>query len=385
MRAVLHIAVRDFRARLRDRSALITAFAAPLGLAIILSSALGSPDDLQVTLALADEDGGGWGRQIVAGIAESEAADVIEVVAAADGDAVRTAVDEGDADAGLVVPAGTLETVSGGRQASLVVVRRSGGLSGDLAVTVARGVATAFARDRMVVESAVRSGAAEPQDAMALATVAREAASAVTVVDEPVEGSLTNAASYFGPAMAVFFVFFVVGAGPRSLLRQRGDGSLARLAAAPIPRAAILLGTSLSVLVLAFGSILTLWLVMSVGFGASWGHPAGVVVLALAITVAAAAITTLIATLARTEDQVNGWTSIVVFTLALLGGSFGTLPAAFEPLTLATPNGLALRGFVDLAAGGGMQVVVTPLLGVLAFTVVALAIALPRADRLVAP
>ncbi|MEX0658159.1 MAG: ABC transporter permease [Egibacteraceae bacterium] len=281
------------------------------------------------------------------------------------------------------MPAGTSESVTAGDPAALQVIRPTGGLAGDLAVAVARGVAAGFERGRQVVELAVRSGEVDPAAAAALVPAALSADPVVALVDEPVAGSLPDAASYFGPAMAVFFVFFVVGAGPQGLLHQRKQGSLARLAAAPIPRASILVGTALSVFVLALGCIATLWLVMSVGFGATWGHPVGVVVLAVAITLAAAAITTLIATLARTEEQVNGWTSVIVFTLALLGGSFGSLPASLEPLSLATPNGLALRGLVDLASGGGLEVVVVPLVGIAAFTVVALAVALPRADRLV--
>ncbi|HVM13408.1 MAG TPA: ABC transporter permease [Egibacteraceae bacterium] len=385
MRAALVIAARDLRGRLRDRSALVTAFAAPIGLAVILSTALGSADDVSVTLAFADADGGQVGQAVAQALAGAAEDGVVTVVEAADAEAVRAAVDAEEAGAGLVVPAGASGAISAGQPATVQLMRTAGGLSGDIAEAVVRGVAAQFERVRQVVEVGVRSGAVTPADAGELVPLALDADPAVRVVDEPVRGSLPNAASYFGPAMAVFFVFFVVGAGPQSLLRQRKEGTLARLAAAPIPRASILVGTALSVFALALVSIATLWLVMSLGFGATWGHPAGVVVLAVAITLAAAAITTLVATLARTEEQVTGWTSVIVFTLALLGGSFGTLPPALEPLSLATPNGLALRGLVDLAAGGGLDVVLVPLAGVAAFTVVALAVALPRADRLVAP
>ncbi len=384
MRAALDIAIRDLRARLRDRSALITAFIAPIGLAVILSLALGSTDEISITIGLVDLDEGQLGEGIVEAFSEGGADSVITITELADEDALRAALDAGEADAGLIVPAGTIERAQAGEQAQLRVLREPGSLSGDLAAAVARGVGSQLERARQVTELAARAGA-PPQVAGGLIPAVLEAEPLLSMVDQEVEGSLTSPASYFGPAMAVFFVFFVVGSGPQSLLAQRREGSLARLAAAPIPRWSILVGTGLSVLVLALASICTLWLVMYVAFGASWGDPAGVLVLALAITLAAAAITTLVATAARTEEQVNGFTSIVVFTLALLGGSFGPLPQQLEPLSLATPNGLVLRGFVDLAAGGGLDVVVVPLLGALAFTVVALAIALPRANRLVQP
>ncbi|MEX0658160.1 MAG: hypothetical protein WD080_03415 [Egibacteraceae bacterium] len=88
MRAAFDIAVRDLRARLRDRSALITAFVAPLGLAVILSLALGSTGGVSVTIALADEDGDRIGQAITGALG----ADVFTVVEVADAASVRTAV-----------------------------------------------------------------------------------------------------------------------------------------------------------------------------------------------------------------------------------------------------------------------------------------------------
>lgn len=386
MRPVLDIAVRDLRSRLRDRSAWIVAFVAPLSLAVILSLALGQSDgEVTISLATADEDGAQVGA-LVTGLARDLTGQVIDEVVEADhAAAVRALVQAGEVDAGIVVPADTSAKVTAGEPTEVTVVRQGPGVAGDVAAAIANGASAQIERGSRAVELAVRAEAATPEAAGALVVPALDAPPVLALVDDPVEGSLANAASYFGPAMAVFFVFFVVAAGPQSVIAQRKNGTLARLAAAPIPRTAVLWGTALSVAVLAFVCIATLWLVMTVAFGASWGPPVGVIALAAAITVAAAAITMLIATFARSEEQVNGWTSVVVFTLALLGGSFGPLPPALEPVSLATPNGLALRGFVDLAAGGGLGVIVGPVLGVLVFAAVALAVAVPRAGRLVQP
>ena len=46
--------------------------------------------------------------------------------------------------------------------------------------------------------------------------------------------------------MAVFFLFFTVQFGVTGLLEERNDGTLARLLAAPISRAAILFGKLLT-------------------------------------------------------------------------------------------------------------------------------------------
>ncbi|MGR6998238.1 ABC transporter permease [Yinghuangia aomiensis] len=51
------------------------------------------------------------------------------------------------------------------------------------------------------------------------------------------------------PGMGIFFVFFMVGFGARSYFAEQQQGTLDRIAAAPIARGAILLGKSLSTFV----------------------------------------------------------------------------------------------------------------------------------------
>jgi ABC-2 type transport system permease protein len=76
-----------------------------------------------------------------------------------------------------------------------------------------------------------------------------------------------------------------------------------------------------------------------------------------------------------------------VFTLALLGGNFiylAQLPDLLQRLSLLTPNGWALRGFVDLVAdGGGLSTVAAPVAVTAAFGLVTGAVALVRARRMV--
>lgn len=182
----------------------------------------------------------------------------------------------------------------------------------------------------------------------------------------------------------MFFVFFVVAFGPSSLLLERDQGTLARLYAAPIPPAAILLGKALGVFVLALVSIATMWAVTSLVFRADWGNPLGVALVALAFVAAAAATTALIATFAGCREQVEGITNIVVFTFGLLGGSFielETLPEPVQWTSLLTPNGWAVRAFSDLSAGAGVAAVLPAVGALVTFAVVASALTGPRIDR----
>jgi ABC-2 type transport system permease protein len=124
-------------------------------------------------------------------------------------------------------------------------------------------------------------------------------------------------------------------------------------------------------------------------FGARWGDPvaAGAVILAMAFAVTA--ITACVLTLARTEQQVGLLMSVVTYALALLGGNFVSLqqaPDLLRKLSLATPNGWALRAFTDLVAdGGGVTTVLVPLAAIMAFGIITATVAIIRAPVLVRP
>jgi ABC-2 type transport system permease protein len=388
------IAARTLRARLRDRSAIVVAFVAPLVLAAILSLALGGGAGFSTTLGVVDDDGGELATffvdQVLGGPRVEAFATVEEFPTEAAG---RAAVEDGTVNALFLVPAGFTAAATGAEGADadtgvLTVVRSSDRpLTGDLATGIAEELAANLEVQREAVALALGAGADfERVPEIIAAAAAEPPAVALGAADEA--DARTSAASYFGPAMAVFFVFFVVAQGPASLLRERRQGTLARLHASPAPPEAILLGTAAAVLVLALASITVMWLVTSLAFRAAWGAPAGVILLAVAIVLAAAGITALIATTARTDQQVDGWTSITVFTLALLGGSFSNInqmPVVLQRLALLTPNGWAMRGFSDLAAGQGFTSVLLPVAAILAFAAVTTVIALRRSHRLVAP
>ncbi|CAN5854359.1 hypothetical protein BH23ACT8_BH23ACT8_00700 [soil metagenome] len=385
LRATLVIAARNLRARSRDRSALLVAFVAPLVLAGILSTALGGSAGFEPTVAVAgdSEQADQLAEEVLGGPDLSE---VVTVLRVADARAARTAVAEEEANAAIVVPDDLGERLRAGDAVRLDVVRAADSpLAGDLA----EGVASSFAARLSVAQSSVALALEEGASVAQLPQIAGAALGqppAMELAAGDVEVVQANAASYFGPAMGVFFVFFVVALGPATLLRERREGTLARIHAAPVPTLAVLAGTALAVGAMAMASLVTLWAATTLLFDANWGHPLGVVTIFVVLVLAVSGVAGLIATAARTDEQVDGLTSIAAFVLALLGGSFGDvggLPPPWDGLAQFTPNGWALRGFVDLSAGAAPGDILLPLVAILAFAALTLGIAAPRASRLV--
>ncbi|HSR28175.1 MAG TPA: ABC transporter permease, partial [Actinomycetes bacterium] len=190
------------------------------------------------------------------------------------------------------------------------------------------------------------------------------------------------------PSMAIFFLFFTVSFGARSVLAERRQGTMKRLLASAASPSGVLAGKALAAFVLGTSSVLVMWLATTLVFGADWGDPVAVVALTISSVLSAIGITALVVTLAKSEEQAEGFSSLVVFTLALLGGNFvylAQLPETLQRVSLLTPNGWALRGFVDLVAdGGGLATVAVPVAVTLAVGLATGGLALWRARRMVA-
>jgi ABC-2 type transport system permease protein len=110
------IAGKELRQRLRDRTAVLVGVVAPLALAGLISAALGGAlrGELSVAVAVADLDGGPAARALVDDVLTSpELASILTVTEVADRAEAERSVDDGDADAAVVLPAGLTATLAG--------------------------------------------------------------------------------------------------------------------------------------------------------------------------------------------------------------------------------------------------------------------------------
>lgn len=363
MRAAWHIAALELRRRLRDRSLLIQGVLGPIVLAAIIGFAFGggSGAAVNVDLGVVDADRSDISAGLLDGLraaADEDEGPPVELVAVDDEATARAAVDAGDMDAALVIPAGFADSLAGDEPLPIgVLATGSRRFSGDIAVSVAERLSSAVDAQRTAMAAAAASGEQLPEFVP----------TATSVAEEPVGGEF-DAVAYFAPSMAILFLFFTVGAGARSLLRERADGTLARVRAAPVTDRSILVGKTLAVLAAGTVSLAVVWGVTEALFGARWGAPAGVALVLAGVVVAVSGIAAVVAGTATTEAQADSTTSIIAFVLALIGGNFispGALPDLFQRLSLATPNGWALRALVELSAGDAAAADVLPAVAVL--------------------
>jgi linearmycin/streptolysin S transport system permease protein len=390
LRATLLIAGKDLRQRLRDRSGLVIAFVAPFLLAAIIGLAFGGDFRFRATYAVADSDRGPLAARFVDGVLAGPGLADVVTLRRVDTAQARDLVDRGEADAAFLIPAGFSASVQRGGSATVTVLEAGASpVAGQVARALAEGYAAQVAATGLSVRTALEASGRPPSQAEAnrLGEQAAGRQLPVRLADGQVGVREVKPANYFGPSMAIFFLFFTVSFGARSILTERRQGTLRRLLASAAPPGAVIAGKALAAFVLGVTSVLVMWLATSLVFGADWGDPLAVVALTVSSVLAAIGITALVVTLARTDEQADGFSSLVVFTLALLGGNFiylAQLPDLLQRLSLLTPNGWALRGFVDLVAdGGGLASVAAPIAVTAAFGLATGAVALVRARRMV--
>jgi ABC-2 type transport system permease protein len=285
----------------------------------------------------------------------------VHLVRSADEAGARRDLEAGLIDAVIEVPSGFGATIpgmaTGGSSPTLhVLTDANKQIAGDVARSIADGVGARIGTSVLAIATAL-DARGDTTDAVALQRIVeagQQVSSPIAVAQVDVGGRYPPVA-YFGASMGILFLFFTVGAGARSLITERKEGTLDRMRVAPVTDSAVLFGTALGVFIIGLASLLTIWAITSVVFRASWGDPVAVLAILVASVVAVAGISALVGGLARTDAQADGLTAVVAFVFALLGGSFlqpGSLPGLLDQLTLVTPNGWALRGLTRVGAGG---------------------------------
>ncbi|MEU8925375.1 ABC transporter permease [Kitasatospora sp. NPDC048545] len=370
MTAVLAIALKDLRQRLRDRSAWVIVFLAPLLITGLMSLAFSGSATFHAKLAVVDLDHGAAAAGLLDTLRSPQLAGTVTVHPYPDGAAAAEALRHGTQQAAIVVPAGFTAALTGGAPEPVTVLDS---VDYPLQARVADAVSGSYVAqvnaDRLSVATALAAGSV-PQDLPRLAAKASALQLPEQVRADGLPGTALKAVSYFAPSMGMFFVLFTVGFAARGYFAEQRQGTLDRIAAAPVGRGALLLGKSLSTFAYSLAGLATTLVAARFVFGADYADPLGVAALCVAMAVAVVCLTALVIAVARTERQAEQLSSVVVFVLVLLGGNFvfaSAGPPILRRLALFTPNGWALRGFTDLGTGvHGLTAVGPPLLGIAA-------------------
>jgi ABC-2 type transport system permease protein len=165
--------------------------------------------------------------------------------------------------------------------------------------------------------------------------------------------------------MLIFFVFFGSANTAQSILREDEEGTLARLFTTPTSRTNILAGKFVAVFIIIGVQAVVLMSVSALAFKINWGQPASVVAVVFGVVVAAAGFGVCLVAFIKNFRQSGPIVGGVLAVTGMLGGLFTTgvaMPAAFQTLNLAMPQGWAYRGLKLALDGVGLPEVLLPTL-----------------------
>ena len=275
MRVALLIAAKDLRQRFRDRSALIFAIAAPLGLALIFSRLIGPSAGFHATWVVVDLDGGSLATvlrdDVIGGVAKSGIADVTDLPTEA---AARTAIEDGTADAAFVIPQGFTMAIQSGRPTTVEVVgSRSSGLSTDIAHAVAARFGEGVVGSQLAVSTVETLAGASlpPGDVARIAQAAGSGPPPVSVVEVTADLRQLDLATFFSASMAILFLFFSAQTGLLSVFEERRQGTLRRILAGPVRPETVLAGKLLGAFAMSVVAMATLVVATTLLIGAELG------------------------------------------------------------------------------------------------------------------
>ncbi len=169
---------------------------------------------------------------------------------------------------------------------------------------------------------------------------------------------IPNSVQHNVPAWTLFAMFFIVIPFASAMIKEREDGSLARLLTMPCSYTSIMISkilVYLLVCMLQFALITLMGVYLFPMFGlpslAVYGHLTGLTVMALAAALAAIGYGISVGTIARTHQQAAIFASISVVILAAIGGIWVPIfmmPPLFRKISVASPLNWGLNGFYDI-------------------------------------
>jgi ABC-2 type transport system permease protein len=386
---------RDLRLFFADRRAVLISFVAPICIAsffgYIFGGGRGSDDAARVPVLMIDQDGSSLSKEIVSLMTAENSLDVEP----SDLDQARTAVRKGKAAVAIAIPAGFgVGIASGlfnspGKPVVAVLYDPSRNVESKMVESILAGHVMQSMGDQAFgwIRRQALAANTPPEEALSpgvknpATTVSErgESASKMTIPYSTNEEAITSGAGvkYNGYAhsfagMGVQFILFTgmeIGIG---LLLQRQRGLWKRLRAAPLSRAVLLSGRTISATMTALIILAVLFIFARVVFGVRIeGSMLGFAGICVAFSMMTATFGLLIAALGGTPETTRGLAIFATLIFSMLGGAWVPsfiFPQWLQKLTVVVPTRWAVDGLDAMTWRGlGLSSAIGPIAVLLFF------------------
>jgi ABC-2 type transport system permease protein len=379
----LAIAQASGRRLLRDKRALFFTIVLPIVLILLVGAVVRGFNTFRV--GLVDLDRTAASHQLVLDLDHTAG---ISAVSYPSVSALDKGVARSEIDAGVVIPAGLQAAERSGRPVSIGIVAEQANTSQQAAVSRVSSVIDTYGGRVEAGQFASRFGGGFAHDlqlAVSLAPKAPQVGLATQVV-AVAQNTLPPGFEYSAPTELVLFVFLTAVTGGAAVVESRRLGVFERVLAAPVRPRTIVIGESVTAVLIAAVQSALIVFVGSVVFGVSWGNPPAAILLLLLWCLVGAGAGMVAGTLFRTPEQASAIGPVVGITFAMLGGCMWPLSIvspAMRAIGHVTPQAWAVDGWTNLLSNHGTIITIWHQLAVLAlFALGFFAIATARSRRL---
>jgi len=366
MRTVLAIAGVNLRRTLRDRTNAFFLVVFPFLMIMVLGMAFGGTNEPR--LAVVAPASSPLAADLVSGLQEAGGVDVQRYD---DRATAVDAVEEGRAEAAVLLPADYDRRVASGEPARVEYLSRADRTAQQVGMIVRAAVDEQSARLRAAGTLADRAG----QDLAAAVRRTDAVAAGVPAVEVT---TFTEGEAVFPESLGRFdlgassqlllFIFITSMTAAAALIETRRLGVARRMFATPTRVSTIVAGEAVGRIGIAAMQGLIIMTGAALLFGVSWGSPGPALLLMLLFATVAGGAGMLLGAVAGTAQQAIASGLLVGLGLSALGGSMMPLEF-FSPTLLVvahlTPHAWAADGFAALVRQDGTLVSILPELGVL--------------------
>ncbi len=387
----LNIAFKDILILIKDRGAIIQLFLLPL-IFIVVYSAVTSGfeaerEDERIVLPVVDQDGKEEAAALIKGL-ENAGGIQIELFDAFEAD---QKLNTKEISRFLTIPTSFSDDISKGRKATLRLLNHPDAnpdqteairlviegaaqdvqlenqilaslkQMGEMQANAPQAYQDAFSTEKLITQAKIQFEMAEDR---ALVSITQSIPGQESENEE-----LPGAEELAVPGFAVLFVFLTAQTTARSIYDEKKVGSFRRLLAAPINKISLLAGKVLPNFITALIQTLVIFIFGAYGlklFGftpvALGKDPFALVIAIILIALCSSSLGIVIASIARTENQIGGLSTLLLWGLGTLGGSiipYFVLEAMLGPIPLALPHYWANRVLDNVMVRGMVMADVT--------------------------
>ena len=151
---------------------------------------------------------------------------------------------------------------------------------------------------------------------------------------------------------AILMLLFSVAGVGTSILEEKENGTINRLLYSPLKGSAILYGKMLFAFFISIIQLITMflfaWLVFNMDMNV---NIAGLILMVISTSFAVSSMGIFLAAVAKTRQQAQNLSTIIILTMSAIGGSMIPLfimPAVLQKIALVSVNYWGIQGFYDL-------------------------------------